>query len=105
MMPASRQISSEVCTVSTVSRRRFAPRCCATSTFTPLPRPIRKPVNSETSIEVEPTEPSACALAKLPTTATSAMLKVTCNICDIISGMLKRNIFRQSEPCVMSILL
>ena len=35
---------------------------CATRTLTPLDRPMRKPVNSVTSVDVEPTEPSAVAL-------------------------------------------
>jgi len=36
-----------------------APSERATSTFTPLPSPIRKPVKSVTSCVVEPTAPSA----------------------------------------------
>ncbi|CDD02737.1 unknown [Ruminococcus sp. CAG:382] len=53
---------------------------------------------------VEPTEPIACELEKVPTTAMSAILKSTCSICDAMSGMLNRNIFFQREPVVMSML-
>ena len=55
--------------VPTDSRTFFslrAPKCVATSTFTPLPRPIRKPVKRKTSVVVEPTEPMAAELEKRP---------------------------------------
>ena len=69
--------------------------------MTPLDRPMRKPVNSVTSVDVEPTEPSAVSLANLPTTATSAILNMTCNSCEKTSGMLKSRMFFHSDPSVI----
>ena len=83
----------EVWTQLRVSSSRFAPRYWATRTLTPLPRPIRKPVNRVTRVEVEPTEPRAAALENFPTTATSAILNSTCSSWEKISGTLKRKIF------------
>ena len=78
-----------------------APRCRATQTLTALPIPIRKPVNRDTRIVVEPTAPKASLLENLPTTATSAMLNSTCKSWDSISGILKNNIFFQRDPSVI----
>ena len=83
--PAAVHSTNAVCTVSEVSFFSPAPMNCATRTFTPLPIPISTPVNSVTSIVVDPTEPRACELEKLPTTATSAILNSTCKSCDAIS--------------------
>ena len=63
-----------------------APKCVATSTLAPLPRPIRKPVNRKMSVVVEPTEPMAAELEKRPTTARSTMLKSICKRLVNISG-------------------
>lgn len=62
---------------------------------------MRKPVNSDTSVVVDPTEPRASALENLPTTATSAMLNMTCKSCDSMSGMLNKKMFFQSDPWVI----
>ena len=62
---------------------------------------MRKPVNSVTSVDVEPTEPSAVALENLPTTATSAMLNSTCSSCEKISGTLNRKMFLYNGPSVI----
>ena len=62
---------------------------------------MRKPVKRVTRMLVEPTEPRAVALENLPTTATSAMLNMTCNSWEKIRGRLKRKIFRKREPWVI----
>ena len=95
--------------VPTDSRTFFslrAPKCVATSTFTPLPRPIRKPVKRKTSVVVEPTEPMAAELEKRPTTARSTILKSICRRFVNISGMEKAMICRLRRPSViLSVLL
>ena len=101
MRPASVHKISDVWTQFLVSSSCRAPRYCATRTLTPLDRPIRKPVKSVTSVDVEPTEPSAVALENFPTTATSAILNGTCSSCENISGTLNRKIFRSSDPSVI----
>ena len=95
-------MSSEVCTVARVSFSLFAPTQRATSTFTPVPTPIRKPVNSVTRMVVEPTAPSAAEPANRPTTAMSDMLNSTCSTFEIISGRLKKRICFPRRPCVKS---
>ena len=57
--PVRRQIRQEVWIVSCVSLWFPAPRLWATRTLTPLPMPIRNPVNSVTRRLVDPTDPSA----------------------------------------------
>ena len=99
--PAAVHSTNAVCTVSEVSFFSPAPMNCATRTFTPLPIPISTPVNSVTSIVVDPTEPRACELEKLPTTATSAILNSTCKSCDAISGTLNRKMFLYNDPSVI----
>ena len=101
MQPVVRQIANDVRTAADAPSRSCAPICRATRTFTALPMPIRKPVNSVTSIVVEPTAPSASALENLPTTATSAMLNSTCKSCDSISGPLNTSMFFHREPLVI----
>ena len=103
MTPVARHITNDVRIDADVRALSFAPRWRATSTLTALPIPMRKPVKSVTSVVVEPTAPKASALENLPTTATSAILKSTCKSCDSISGMLKKSIFFQREPCVICI--
>ena len=98
--PVISSSSAEVCTVSDTSRCRSAPRYRATVTFTPLPMPIMKPVNSDTRIVVEPTAPRASAPAKRPTTAMSDMLNSTCSTLESISGRLKRTMDGNSGPSV-----
>ena len=101
MHPVAKQITNDVRMEAAVRPLSLAPRCCATRTFTALPIPIRKPVNSDTRMVVDPTAPNASALENLPTTATSAILNKTCKSCDSMSGMLKRSIFFHSEPFVI----
>ena len=93
---------SEVWMVSVKSSLLFAPRYCAAFTLTPQPMPIRNPVKSMISVDVEPTDPSASEVENFPTTATSAILKSTCKTCEIISGTLKRIILLHSGHVVMS---
>ena len=69
--------NAQVVTHFDVSSRLPAPMHCATATFMPQPRPMSIPVNSVTSIEVEPTLPSAPLPAKRPTTAISDILNNT----------------------------
>ena len=75
--PISAESMHEVCTVSSVSRSLREPRYIAVRAFMPLPMPMRKPVNRNTSVAVEPTAPSASAPANCPTTAISDILKST----------------------------
>lgn len=70
--------------------------------MTPLPRPIRKPVNRKMSVVVEPTEPMAAELEKRPTTARSTMLKSICKRLVNIRGSEKPMIWRPRLPCVIS---
>ena len=95
--------SSEVCTVSSAFFSSRAPRYRATITLTPLPTPMRNPVNSETRMAVEPTAPSARGPPKRPATAISAMLNKTCNTLENISGTLKAKICRPRGPEVRSV--
>ena len=88
-----------------VSRRSlslFEPMKCAVSAFTPLPMPIKKPVNSTTSVDVEPTEPRELALPKLDTTNMSDRLKSTCRTLDNMSGSENSIICFHKFPCVRS---
>ena len=57
--PAAAQMMKEVWMFFSVLSLSSAPSERATSTFTPLPSPIKKPVKSVTSCVVEPTAPSA----------------------------------------------
>ena len=59
------------------------------------------PVKRATSVDVDPTDPSAVALENLPTTATSAILNNTCSRCGKISGMLNRKMFLYNGPSVI----
>ena len=65
--------------------------------------PMRKPVNSDTRIVVEPTAPSAADPANRPTTAISDMLKSTCNTFESMSGMLKWTMEGSRGPSVREI--
>ena len=78
------------------------PTKLAITTFTPLPIPIKKPVNSVTKIAVEPTEPKAFSfiVEKLPTTAISEILNNTCKILEAIRGILNKNIPFHKLPSV-----
>ena len=67
-----------------------------------MPTPIKKPVNSVTSVAVEPTAPSAVDPANWPTTAMSDILNSTCTTFETISGTLNRKICRPSGPRVIS---
>ena len=58
----------------------------------PPERPIKKPVNIMTRVDVEPTAPKEIGPEKRPMTARSAILKSTCNKLDKIRGMLKMSI-------------
>ena len=91
--PAVRHTKNDVLTDSRTFFSLRAPKCVATSTFTPLPRPIRKPVKRNTSVVVEPTEPMAAELEKRPT-ARSTMLKSICKRLVNISGREKVMICR-----------
>ena len=102
MTPTISERISEVCTASCTSWSCRAPIYRATTTLTPLPMPIRKPVNSVTRIEVDPTDPSASGPANCPTTATSDMLNSTCSTFVAISGRENRIICWTSGPCVRS---
>ena len=84
--PAIRHTRNDVWTDSRTFFSLRAPKCVATSTLAPLPRPIRKPVNRKMSVVVEPTEPMAAELEKRPTTARSTMLKSICKRLVNISG-------------------
>ena len=103
IQPVARHSTNEVRTEAAMRSLSRAPRCRATRTLTALPIPMRKPVNNDTRIVVEPTAPNASALENLPTTATSAILKSTCKSWDSISGMLKKSIFFHREPSVIRI--
>ena len=82
-----------------------SPMYLAINTLTPLPIPIRNPVNKVTKMVVEPTAPSAMSPENLPTTAISDMLNNTCKMFDAISGKLNKKIFFQRDPVVKSISL
>ena len=100
--PAAAQVSAAEWTVSERFFRSPAPKWCATSTLTPPANPMRKPVNRDTRMVVEPTAPNAVEPANRPTTATSAILNNTCNRLEKIRGMLNRKIFFPSGPVVRS---
>ena len=90
--PISRLMIAEEWTVSPSARLSFAPKQAAVSTLMPSAIPMRMPVKSTVSVEVEPTEPSASGPAKRPTTAISAMLNITCSRLEKIKGRLNRTI-------------
>ena len=58
-IPMSTHITNDEQTVRSVPRSSPAPRRRAAQTFTPLPMPSRKPMNRDTSSDVDPTAPSA----------------------------------------------
>ena len=101
-VPARTHTSADAWTVSASSRFAFAPKWRATSTFTPLERPMSSPVNSDTRMTVEPTAPKAMVPANRPTTATSAMLNSTCSRFDKISGTLNASTCFPRGPVVRS---
>ena len=100
--PAQAQMRNDVCSVRSSCSSSPRPRLRAMATFTPAPMPISSPVKSETSSVVEPTAPRATYPANLPAMATSLRLKSTSSTCVSISGRLKRRIFRQRDPVVIS---
>ena len=57
--PAARQMSREEWLVCSTSSSLPMPSPRATDTLTPPPRPMSRPVNRETRVVVEPTEPRA----------------------------------------------
>ena len=100
--PLSTLSSMEVCTPSLVCLKSPAPWYRATTTFAPTDSPRNRFTSRLISAPGAPTAASAASPSNLPTTITSAALKVSCNTLDRISGTAKVSSFGITGPLSMS---
>ena len=101
--PLIRLVRMAVCTVSDRSLRWPAPKYRATSTLTPMDRPMNKLVISWMRALVDPTAARAEGPTNCPTTMMSAALKSSCRMPERARGMANFTIFPSRGPFVMSI--